>query len=145
MKLQPKDNEDNEIDMSPMIDMVFLLLIFFLVASTVIDEKVAIKIPTAVHATLPETKVGRITISVNEDEEIYFGVGGPVLTLDQLKQRVSAEVKRAEVEHSEKPRIQIRSGGGVKYEMSEKIMQALGEAGVTDLIYAAFEGDPSEA
>ncbi|MCK4563484.1 MAG: biopolymer transporter ExbD [Verrucomicrobia bacterium] len=140
MKLQPIDNEDIEIDMSPMIDMVFLLLIFFLVASTVIDEKVPIKVPTAVHATLPETKVGRVTISVNEDDEIYFGVGGPKLTLDQLKQRVLAEIER-----DPKLRIQIRSGGGVKYEMSEKIMQALGEAGATDLIYAAYEGDPSEA
>jgi biopolymer transport protein ExbD len=48
MKIHPKHlDEDVEIDMSPMIDMVFLLLIFFLVASTIIDEKVPVKVPSA--------------------------------------------------------------------------------------------------
>lgn len=141
MKLQPKDNEDIEIDMSPMIDMVFLLLIFFIVASTVIDEKVPIKVPTAVHAKVPEQKmVDRLVVAVNEKEEIYFGIGGKPLTLDELRDRV-----RVEIERDENLRIQIRSGGMVKYEMNEKIMKALGEAGATDLIYAAYEGDPSEA
>jgi len=37
--------EDIEIDMSPMIDMVFLLLIFFIVASVIIDEKPKETIP----------------------------------------------------------------------------------------------------
>ena len=139
MKLQLKDNEDIEIDMSPMIDMVFLLLIFFIVASTVIDEKIPIKVPTAVHAKVPEQKIDRAVVSVNEDGEIYYGVGGPVLTLEALKLRVAA-AKAADP----KLRIQIRAGGRVKYEMSEKVMKVLGEAGATDLIYAAYEGDPSE-
>ena len=140
MKLQPQDNEDIEIDMSPMIDMVFLLLIFFIVASTVIDEKIPIKVPTAVHAKVPEQKmVDRLVIAVNDKEEIYFGIGGKPLTLDELRDRV-----RVEVERDENLKVQIRSGGMVKYEMNEKIMKALGDAGAHDLIYAAYEGDPSE-
>ncbi len=140
MKLQPQDNEDIEIDMSPMIDMVFLLLIFFIVASTVIDEKIPIKVPTAVHAKVPEQKmVDRLVIAVNEKEEIYMGIGGKSLTLDELRDRV-----RVEVERDENLKVQIRSGGMVKYEMNEKIMKALGDAGAHDLIYAAYEGDPSE-
>lgn len=140
MKLQPKDSEDIEIDMSPMIDMVFLLLIFFIVASTVIDEKVPIKVPTATHAKVPEQKMDRVVVAVNELDEIYLGIGGQSLTLDELRDRV-----RFEIERDPKLRIQIRSGGAVKYEMNEKIMKALGEAGATDLIYAAYEGDPREA
>ena len=54
MKLKRKQSEDIAIDMSPMIDMVFLLLIFFLVASAVVKiEKVPIEVPAAIYAKVP--------------------------------------------------------------------------------------------
>jgi len=137
MKLEPKEKDDFEIDMSPMIDMVFLLLIFFIVASTVIDEKVPIKVPTAVYSKVPEQKMDRAIVAVNENGDIFYGTGGSVLTLEELKLRVSAVVAA-----DPNLKIQIRAGGGVKYEMNEKIMKVLGEAGATDLIYAAYEGVP---
>ena len=54
MKLENKDaGEDIEMDMSPMIDMVFLLLIFFIVASQIIDDKPKVLIPEAAAAVKP--------------------------------------------------------------------------------------------
>ena len=48
MKLGKQTSDDDlELDMSPMIDMVFLLLIFFIVVSQVIDEKPRVEIPDA--------------------------------------------------------------------------------------------------
>lgn len=136
MKLEPKDNEDIEIDMSPMIDMVFLLLIFFLVASTVIDEKIKIEeIPTAVHANIPPDRLNRVVVSINRDEEIFFGINQKPITLDELEAHLSG----ARIE-DEKLRVMIRCDGGVKYEVNEKIMAVCGKAGAMDLIYAAFEG-----
>ena len=136
MKIQPKDTGDIEVDMSPMIDMVFLLLIFFLVASTVIDEKIPVEdIPTAVYAKLPENKLDRAVVSVNRDEELFFGTRPEPLTLDELKLHLQAAYA-----DDDKLRIMIRSDGNVKYEMSEKIMRVCGEVGVVDLIYAAYEG-----
>ena len=136
MKLQPKDNDDVEIDMSPMIDMVFLLLIFFIVASTVIDEKVPIEdIPMAVNSSIPENKGERAIISVNKDEEVFYGIRNVPLTLDDLKLHLKAAIAE-----NEKLRVMIRSDGNVRYEMNEKIMKICGEVGATDLIYAAYEG-----
>ena len=65
-----KEDEDIEVDMSPMIDMVFLLLIFFIVASIIVDDKVPVDIPTAVYAKVPEDITGRFTISISKKEEI---------------------------------------------------------------------------
>jgi biopolymer transport protein ExbD len=144
MKLQPKENDDIEIDMSPMIDMVFLLLIFFIVASTVIDEKIKVEdIPTAVFATVPTDTVGRAIISVRSDEDIFFGLNPRALSLDELKR----ELQAAQVDSKAKGKelkILIRSDGNVKYEQSEKIMKVCGEAGVTSLIYAAYEAGEVE-
>ena len=134
MKIQSKydDNEDIEVDMSPMIDMVFLLLIFFIVASTVIDEKVPIKIPKAAYAKVPEDTTGRLVVSVNKDDEMF--VGPMPVTIDQLKERLEIEL-----EADPNLRILIRSGKEVKYKTNEKIMEACAEVGANDLIYSAFE------
>jgi len=134
MKLRSKydDNDDIEVDMSPMIDMVFLLLIFFIVASVVIDEKVPIKIPEAAYAKVPKDTTGRLVISVNKDDQFFLAQ--QAVTLDELKERLGLEL-----EADPNLRILIRSGGNVKYKTNEKIMIACAEVGATDLIYSAFE------
>ena len=69
MDLQRKaQEEDIEIDMSPMIDMVFLLLIFFIVASVIIDEKPKVTIPKAAYSKVPENIEGRVMVSVKENQ-----------------------------------------------------------------------------
>lgn len=133
MNLEPKQaDEDIEVDMSPMIDMVFLLLIFFIVASTVIDEKVPVVIPAAAYSKVPEDTTGRIVISVNKADEMF--IGPMVVDIDQLKERLELEL-----EADPNLRILIRSGAEVKYKTNEKIMVACAEVGANDLIYSAFE------
>ena len=134
MNLQSKydESDDIEVDMSPMIDMVFLLLIFFIVASVVIDEKVPVEIPNAAFAKVPEDTTGRLVISVNKADGIFLGP--KAVTIDELKERLNLEM-----EADPNLRILIRSGGDVKYKTNEKIMVACAEVGANDLIYSAFE------
>jgi len=133
MRLDTKHaDEDIEVDMSPMIDMVFLLLIFFIVASVVIDEKVQIKIPKAAYAKVPEDTTGRLVVSVNKDDKMF--VGPMPVTLDQLQEQLAIEI-----EADPNLRILIRAGSEVKYKTNEKIMMACAEVGASDLIYSAFE------
>jgi len=133
MKIESKyAEEDIEVDMSPMIDMVFLLLIFFIVASTIIDEKVKVVIPKAAYAKVPEDTTGRIVISVNKDDEMFLG---PMpVTFQQLEDQMALEI-----ENDPNLRILIRSGKEVKYKTNEKIMMSCAKVGASDLIYSAFE------
>jgi biopolymer transport protein ExbD len=133
MKIESKyADEDIEVDMSPMIDMVFLLLIFFIVASTIIDEKVKVVIPKAAYAKVPEDTTGRIVISVNKDDEMFLG---PMpVTFQQLEDQMAIEI-----ENDPNLRILIRSGKEVKYKTNEKIMMSCAKVGASDLIYSAFE------
>jgi biopolymer transport protein ExbD len=133
MKIESKyADEDIEVDMSPMIDMVFLLLIFFIVASTIIDEKVKVVIPKAAYAKVPEDTTGRIVISVNKDDEMFLG---PMpVTFQQLEDQMALEI-----ENDPNLRILMRSGKEVKYKTNEKIMMSCAKVGASDLIYSAFE------
>ena len=130
VKLPKKD--DVEIDMAPMIDMVFLLLIFFMVASVVVTEKIDIKLPESKSAKVPEDITGRLVLAVDANDQIYIGMA-PV-TIEELKEIISEEL-----ELDPNLRIMIRADERVPYKTSKDIMIACGSVGATDLIYASFE------
>jgi len=132
MKLRRKEGEDIAVDMSPMIDMVFLLLIFFIVASAIIDEKKPVEIPDAVYAKVPEDETGRFEITVTEDGGLF--VKNDEVTIDELKARL-----KPELEFDSGLKVVLRADGNVKYKVNEEIMTACAEVGANDLIFSAFE------
>jgi biopolymer transport protein ExbD len=129
---QYTENEDVAIDMSPMIDMVFLLLIFFVVASVVVEDKVKVAIPSAFYAKVPEDITGRLVVSINQQEDLFIGTRK--ISMEELE-----KVLATEMEVNPKLRVMIRADGEVQYEVNEKVMEACAEAGAVDLIYSAFE------
>ena len=68
--LRSKFHEE-EINMAPLIDMVFLLLIFFMVTTSFVKETgIDVHRPTAATAQLKNK--GNILLGVSEDGRIYF-------------------------------------------------------------------------
>ena len=133
MKLIPKNKEDDiEPNMSPMIDMVFLLLIFFIVAAQIIDEKPKVLIPSATNAKVPEDSKNRLMITITDDEK-YF-IRQNLVSFEELQKLLADEINQ-----NPKLRILIRADQDLKYKVSEKIMNICADVGANDLIYAVLE------
>lgn len=136
MKLENKEaGEDIEMDMSPMIDMVFLLLIFFIVASQIIDEKPKVLVPEAAAATQPSDDAeNRLMISVSKDDpaEYFFRLQNVDLT------ELSIMIQQ-EFEANPDIRILIRADADTNFKDVEKVMIACAEVGAVDIIFAATE------
>ncbi|MDQ1326290.1 MAG: biopolymer transport protein ExbD [Campylobacterota bacterium] len=63
MKFRPKKQEVDNVDVSPLIDMVFILLIFFMVTTTFVkDMKLDINRPSAASASKADSKIIRVYI-----------------------------------------------------------------------------------
>jgi len=63
MKFRQRKSEEAAVDMSPLIDMVFILLIFFMVSSTFVkDMKLDLERPGASSASKASSKVIRVYI-----------------------------------------------------------------------------------
>lgn len=61
MRFRKKENKVSDVDMSPLIDMVFILLIFFMVSSTFVkDMKLDLERPGASSASRASSKVIRV-------------------------------------------------------------------------------------
>ncbi len=71
MRIRPKKQEVDNIDVSPLIDMVFILLIFFMVTTTFVkDMKLDINRPSATSASKADSKV--IRVYIDNTSQIYI-------------------------------------------------------------------------
>jgi len=133
MKLKAVADEEVEIDMSSMIDMVFLLLIFFIVASVVVDlGKPPVDLPSASQSKVSEDTTGRMQVSVDRTKQIYVGPDG--VTMDEFKTLVTAEL-----EADPNIRIFLRADREVPYSVTQSLMKACSRLGALDLIFASYE------
>lgn len=82
------------IELTPVIDMVFLLLIFFLVATTFqqAEREIQIALPDAESAGPISSVMREIVINVTEDGSLI--VGGAAMTLEGLRTLVSDAIER---------------------------------------------------
>ena len=71
MKFRPKSQNVDTIDVSPLIDMVFILLIFFMVTTTFVkDMKLDLNRPSAASASTASAKV--IRVYIDNSGEIFI-------------------------------------------------------------------------
>ncbi len=71
MKRLPKSTEDNELDLTPMLDVVFILLIFFIVTTSFVKETgIDVNRPSA--ATAEKKPQGNILIAINANGDIWI-------------------------------------------------------------------------
>lgn len=71
MRFRPRKQSIDNIDVSPLIDMVFILLIFFMVTTTFVkDMKLDLNRPSAASASKASSKVVRVYI--DNTNEIYI-------------------------------------------------------------------------
>ena len=71
MKFRKKSLPKAGVDMTPMIDIVFLLIIFFMVSSTFIKNR-GIKVSLPKSATSQSQSDNKIIISIKKNGEIYL-------------------------------------------------------------------------
>ena len=133
-KRRSRNNEPEDFQMAPMIDMVFLLLVFFMTVASVANNArtVELDLPESEESTVPEDGSGRGVISVDANGK-YF-IGETQKTLDEAKLAIAARLK-AEPELQ----VQIRADRATEYAAVQKLLRTAAEAGAYEIIYATFE------
>ncbi len=133
MKTKSPELKDEKFDLTPMIDVVFLLIIFFMVVAAEITEKIEVEIPEADKSKVPEETKGRMQVSLQENGDVFVGLAGP-LTLEELGQRI-----RHDNDTIPGFRVYLRADSRVPHKNVQEVMQACAENGVFDIIFATFQ------
>jgi biopolymer transport protein ExbD len=137
MKIPTGEADEAKFEMAPMIDMVFLLLVFFMCASRIsVMKSVPLEIPTAVKAVVPKDRPHRFVINITADGGIWSGathLGTGPDAVAQVKDIVS-DYKEA----VPGAKIYLRADQKTKHKQIKKVMAAMAELGIDDFIFGAY-------
>ena len=124
-----RDTEDNySLELTPLIDVVFLLLIFFIVSTELVNpRRMDITLPTSKSAS-DNKVVKNLEIEMTQDKKIY--VKGRRTSLDQL------EASLAQLKKPQEVKTIIRADKDIAYGDVVKVMGLLQAAKVTDISVA---------
>ena len=116
------DEVMNEINMTPLVDVMLVLLIIFIITVPVMQHSVNIDLPRAtneLHAIKPET----VRLSVDAEGSYY--VNDAKITDEDLAPRL-----RAAAAQNPQPDLHIRGDKAVRYERVAQAMAAAQQAGL---------------
>ncbi len=133
-------DEELQVDMSPMIDMVFLLLIFFIVASTVIVVKQDPEVnpPVAKYSKKAKDGKGRIVINVRQDGTFLAETATMTFDDSEAIQKYVKERKNIEEAKGLVPVIHLRGDEGVSFRYVRTVIRAAAIAGVDNVIFSVY-------
>lgn len=125
------DEEDNEINLTPMLDVVFIMLIFFIVTASFIKEAgIDVNRPHAM--TADKQQDAAILIAISENDEIWID-----------RKEIDPRAVRASIErlHLENPKgsIVIQADRDSTNEALTIVMQAAKQAGVANVAISAID------
>jgi len=144
-RVSAREESELAVDMSPMIDMVFLLLIFFIVNATAIIVKTdpKVKPPIAANAIAQKDRLGRIVINIRDDgtytaEDFNIRLEDDVAIFDLVKK----EKERMALEGITAPKLHLRGHKDAVFSKSRTVIRAAARAGVDQVVFAVFVREP---
>jgi len=142
-KKHASKEKDMEVDMSPMIDMVFLLLIFFVVTASQLQIKKdnRINVPLADSSFSQKDKAGRIVINILENGEFYDIDSTPLIDDSAISQYFEAQMQLPSIQrmYQENPasvKLHLRGDLKTLFKHTDKVMKLASAAGITDVAFA---------
>lgn len=132
MKFQPKQHEEVDLNITPLIDVVFLLLIFFMVSTTFDHEsEVNITLPKA-SKEIAQAKPDAINVAIDGESRIFINkkelLNSQISTIKEALYDISADLEDAP--------IIISADEETPYQMVIRIMDAARQLGLVKITFA---------
>ena len=123
-----RTDDESDLNITPMLDVVFIMLIFFIVTATFIKQAgVDVLRPEA--STWQQKPTVSVLVAISENGEIWID-----------KKRVDAAAVRAQIErlHAENPKggLVIQADRHAKYEQLKTVLDAARAANLTEVAVA---------
>ena len=117
----------SEINTTPLVDVMLVLLIIFLITSPVVIKTIRITLPVERNQVL-KTKPDNITLAVTKDGEVYWDKGE--ISNEALLQKLE-EVSQK----NPQPEVHIRGDQAAHYEYIGKVIMTAQRAGIAKVSF----------
>ncbi|MGP9805866.1 ExbD/TolR family protein [Paracoccus sp. NSM] len=125
----------SEINVTPFVDVMLVLLIIFMVAAPLLTAGVPLNLPQTAANAVPTEQEEPLVISVPADGQVL------VMDLPVADTEVVARL-RAILAERQSGRVFLRADGAIPYARVVQIMGALNSAGITDIVLVTETGGP---
>ena len=130
MQFRKEDEDSFAMEMTPLIDVVFLLIIFFMVSTVFVDfsRHMEINLPTSKSSIIDEEPKS-LEIEMSKDKQIFLaGKKTTILGLEQFLGKLNVKTKRQTAT--------IRADKFLPYGEVIEVMGLLQKAGIPDISVA---------
>jgi biopolymer transport protein ExbD len=118
----------SDINVTPLVDVMLVLLIIFIITIRVIIQQVPLELPKATN--LPtQTKPENITIAIDKEGDIFWNTQR-LNGQDDLKQRL-----RGIVREDPQPEVHIRGDSNVRYQYVGQVLVATQQIGIRKVAF----------
>jgi biopolymer transport protein ExbD len=120
---------NNSIDLTPMVDVAFQLIIFFMVSTTFItlQSGLPVDLPQATTSAVTSSDIPSVTI--NKDNQIF--IGSTQVTLENLEAQLKATLQQTGFNI-----VILRADKGVLHGLSVQVMDILRKSGAQRIAIA---------
>jgi biopolymer transport protein ExbD len=119
-----------EINVTPLVDVMLVLLIIFMITAPLMAHKVKIELPEATLDTRPEALGRPITLALNSNGEIYWNDERVPMAVLESQLAVEAQKKP-------QPRIDIRADKTTKYRLINDVVKTAKNVGIAKVGFVA--------
>ncbi|MCT4553852.1 MAG: protein TolR [Pelagimonas sp.] len=126
----------SEINVTPFVDVMLVLLIIFMVAAPLLTVGVPVELPKTAAQALPQETEEPLTVSLTAEGEILLQ--STAITRDDLVPRL-----RAIAAERSDDRVYLRADGTVPYEEVAQVMGALNAGGFSSIGLVTDIGGPA--
>jgi biopolymer transport protein ExbD len=134
-----RSSDDANLSLTPLIDVVFLLLIFFLVTSQFENEerRIDIVLPSATSAAPMIGKVREIIIDIDANGSIFMG--GESMTIEIIE----GVLNKAVADNPTSQTVVIRADRSSEFQPVVSVMDVCNRTGISDYSVTTQEGPKS--
>ncbi len=126
----------SEINITPFVDVMLVLLIIFMVAAPLLTVGVPIELPKTAATALPSDNEEPLTVTIDAE-------GGVTIQTTQVARDQLVARLRAIAEERSDDRVYLRADGAVPYETVAQIMGALNAGGFSSIGLVTDIGGPA--
>ncbi|MFP5406949.1 MAG: ExbD/TolR family protein [Gammaproteobacteria bacterium] len=125
----------SDINVTPMVDVMLVLLVIFIITAPLLTHSIQLDLPKAQAPSTPE-KAETVTVSIDPTGAIFWN-NDPVGDLQALAARLADAAQR-----TPKPDLHLRADSQTRYQRIAEVMAAAQGAGLTSI---GFVTDPHAA
>ena len=127
----------SEINVTPFVDVMLVLLIIFMVTAPMMVQGVDVDLPTATSHALP-TDEQNLIVSIDADMKVYINE-------QEISAAFLAEKLEAVMENLDKKNVYLKADKKVPYGVVVNVMSQIKKAGVTSLGMITLPEDEKQA